>query len=137
MGDCPIATRISGSSSAAYAVVFIYMTLGLMNSIAKSSLSSTYRKHLVAVKARNTICHFKGWGWGGGGLVLTKRVKERMQSFVALVDKVGAGLMMTNKSTRGAVQLSGFGFLKVHSSLGVCKEEGSLDGCGLKMEKTL
>lgn len=35
-----------------------------MNSSAKSRLSSTYRKHLVAVKSRNTICHFKE---GGGG----------------------------------------------------------------------
>lgn len=53
--------------------MFIYMTLGLMNSSAKSRLSSTYRKHLVAVKSRNTICHFKRGGEKKG---VTKRVKE-------------------------------------------------------------
>lgn len=50
-----------------------------MNSSAKSRLSSTYRKHLVAVRTRNTICHFKGGKKKKG---LTKRVKECMQSFV-------------------------------------------------------
>lgn len=58
-----------------------------------------------------------------------------MQSFVHLAN-VGAGLMMTNKLNPRS-QAFRFRFLKLHSSLQVCKEEGSLDGHGLKMEKTL
>lgn len=33
--------------------------------------------------------------------------------------------------------LFSFDFFNLHSSLWICKEEGSLDGYGLKMEKTL
>lgn len=43
-----------------------------MNSSEKSRLTSTYRKHLVAVRSRNTICHFKVVVVVG----VTKRVKE-------------------------------------------------------------
>lgn len=35
------------------------------------------------------------------------------------------------------LDLIGFFFFSLHSSPWICKEEGSLDGYGLKMEKTL
>lgn len=45
-----------------------------------------------------------------------------------------------NKRSGGAIYsalILSFFFLNLHSSLWICKEEGSLDGDGLKMEKTL
>lgn len=42
-----------------------------------------------------------------------------------------------NKRAGGAIYSALLFFCNLHSSLWICKEEGSLDGYGLKMEKTL
>lgn len=70
---------------------------------------------------------------------LKKWLAERVKKIYAKLCPLFRSCCRTNDDKQANWRSHAFRlcFLKLHSSLWVCKKEGSLDGCGLKMEKTL